>query len=190
MSTTKTLNTRIQNKHATYSAWEAVATTFTPYDGEVVIYDAENGKPTRVKIGDGTTLIGSLPFLTSYYADSASTAGKLVTNDAGTYTDINVGSTGQPVYFSNGVPTVCTTIPTNISDLTNDIGYITDISGKADVDHTHSDLAKKGHTHDILSMSNLLKEGSTDDASLIGYGTNDIGTGADMTSLLYFVIES
>ena len=69
MANTKTLNTRIIQKHDIEANWKK-ATNFTPMKGEVIIYDAgliEDGKPEvvdyiRIKIGDGETLVSDLPF--------------------------------------------------------------------------------------------------------------------------------
>lgn len=58
-----TLKTRIQLKRGTYAQWEAVKTTFVPKDGELIIYEKDTNNPPRLKVGDGTTKIGSLPFI-------------------------------------------------------------------------------------------------------------------------------
>lgn len=60
----KQINARIQHKIGTAAEWE-LATTFIPLKGELIIYsDGKGGesKP-RLKIGDGTTKVGNLPFL-------------------------------------------------------------------------------------------------------------------------------
>ena len=46
----KTFNTRVKNKRDTAANWEAVATTFQPLDGELIIVDTSAGK-TRFKVG-------------------------------------------------------------------------------------------------------------------------------------------
>lgn len=60
--TEKTLQTRIQNKHATESSWNS-ASDFIPKAGELIVYDTDtsHNKP-RLKVGNGATAIGSLPF--------------------------------------------------------------------------------------------------------------------------------
>lgn len=40
----KTFNTRVKNKRDTAANWEAVATTFQPLDGELIIVDTAAGK--------------------------------------------------------------------------------------------------------------------------------------------------
>lgn len=58
MSDSKILQTRIKNKSDTSANWAKVP-NFIPLDGEVIIYSDMN----NVKIGDGKTKIGALPFL-------------------------------------------------------------------------------------------------------------------------------
>lgn len=57
------IKTRLILRHATAAEWAEQA-DFVPYDGEIVIYDADNSVSfARIKIGDGNTTIGNLPFL-------------------------------------------------------------------------------------------------------------------------------
>ena len=59
----KTLQARIINKHDTEENWAKVANTFIPKKGEIIIYDADsNYSYERIKVGDGTSTIGNLPF--------------------------------------------------------------------------------------------------------------------------------
>lgn len=62
----KRLNSRIVNKHDTEVNW-LKATNFIPMFGEIIVYDADstNTQP-RFKVGDGETVVSSLPF--SYMA--------------------------------------------------------------------------------------------------------------------------
>lgn len=57
----KTLKTRIVLKHDTSANWELVP-NFTPKVAEPIVYKMENGE-TRMKIGDGTAPVSTLPFL-------------------------------------------------------------------------------------------------------------------------------
>lgn len=58
----KTFNSRIVHKHDTEANWKK-ATAFTPEQGEIIIYDIDsNYAYERFKIGDGNTLVNSLPF--------------------------------------------------------------------------------------------------------------------------------
>lgn len=62
----KTIKTRIVNKHDTEAHWNAsdVKDTFVPKQGEIVVYDIDSTHTSeRIKIGDGTTAVGSLPFI-------------------------------------------------------------------------------------------------------------------------------
>lgn len=52
----------IQHKRGTPSNW-AKATNYMPPDGELIIYRGD-GLPTQLKVGDGKTLVGALPFIT------------------------------------------------------------------------------------------------------------------------------
>ena len=56
------VRTRVQSKHDTEANWNNAS--FAPLAGEIIIYDkdANHGKQ-RVKVGDGTTPIGDLPFI-------------------------------------------------------------------------------------------------------------------------------
>lgn len=54
-------NTRIQLKHDTEANW-LKAINFIPKAGEMIIYDADDANPIRIKVGDGTTKVNELPF--------------------------------------------------------------------------------------------------------------------------------
>ena len=58
---TKTINTRVINKHDVEANWNK-AVNFIPKAGEMIIYDADGTNPVRIKIGDGITVVNSLPF--------------------------------------------------------------------------------------------------------------------------------
>lgn len=79
----KTFNTRVKNKRDTASNWEAVATTFQPLDGELIIVDTSAGK-TRFKVGRYDAAKGRLlyyneiPFTDEYlYNDLNESQGKI-----------------------------------------------------------------------------------------------------------------
>lgn len=60
--TEKNLNVRIINKHDTEENW-VKATNFVPKQGELIVYDIDAMHPyERFKIGDGVTVVSSLPF--------------------------------------------------------------------------------------------------------------------------------
>lgn len=66
----KNINSRIIHKHDTEVNW-AKAINFIPRQGELIVYDIDSTHDyERIKIGDGTTVVGSLPF-----------ANEIITND-------------------------------------------------------------------------------------------------------------
>lgn len=56
----KTLQSRVLMKNDTAENW-AKGTNFSPKKGEVIVY---NGNPPRIKVGDGSTNVNNLPFIT------------------------------------------------------------------------------------------------------------------------------
>lgn len=61
---------RIIQKHETEANWNK-ATKFIPKLGEVIIYDPDaNHITSRIKIGDGTTVVANLPFVQQGFIDS------------------------------------------------------------------------------------------------------------------------
>lgn len=59
----KIFNTRIVHKHDTEANWNK-AINFIPKAGELIIYDPdENYVYSRIKIGDGVTIVTNLPFI-------------------------------------------------------------------------------------------------------------------------------
>lgn len=61
----KEVKARIVHKHDTEANFE-LATGFIPKEGELIIYDPDsNYNYTRVKIGDGVTVVSALPFFTT-----------------------------------------------------------------------------------------------------------------------------
>ena len=103
---TKSLKTRIQNKHDTEANW-AKATTFRPLAGELIIYDADsnNAKP-RFKIGDGSRTINNLPFVAIDY-DSRITSIENTVDGLGTAAQKDVGffaTAAQGTKADNAVP--------------------------------------------------------------------------------------
>lgn len=68
-----TIKTRIQLKNDTEAHWD-LATNFVPREGEAIIYSADGTHPfSRLKIGDGSTTVGNLPFI-----DAATISGHTV----------------------------------------------------------------------------------------------------------------
>ena len=71
-----TVKTRIQLKNDTEANWER-AVNFVPLKGELIIYSTDEAHPfSRIKVGDGLTLVSDLPFI-----DSSSLNGKVILVD-------------------------------------------------------------------------------------------------------------
>ena len=88
---TKTLNTRVIQKHDTAENW-AKAVSFIPKKGEIIIYDADSNNPQpRIKIGNGTTTVVNLPFCNKQITDELATL----------RTDIDTLSTEIPNKYAN-----------------------------------------------------------------------------------------
>ena len=60
----KTVKTRIVNKHDIETNW-AKAVNFIPKEGEIIVYDIDDTHSCpKFKVGDGKTVVSSLPFTT------------------------------------------------------------------------------------------------------------------------------
>lgn len=99
----KTFNTRVKNKRDTAANWEAVATTFQPLDGELIIVDTSAGK-TRFKVGRYDTAKGRLlyyneiPFADEYlYNDLNESQGKIYDKLKGIDDKSIIESTLEPI---------------------------------------------------------------------------------------------
>lgn len=76
----KTLKSRIIHKHDVEANW-LKATNFVPLAGEIIIYDIDATHAyERVKVGDGKTVVSSLPFIDDNKVDKIAGKG-LSTND-------------------------------------------------------------------------------------------------------------
>jgi len=70
MATNSTVKARIQLKSDTEENWNK-ALRFIPLRGEVIIYLTDDTHPfSRLKVGDGTTPVIDLPFITGDSANS------------------------------------------------------------------------------------------------------------------------
>lgn len=80
MAEKKLNNIRVINKHDTEANW-IKATGFIPKQGELIVYDKDSTHSyERFKIGDGSTVVSSLPFADDTKVDKVSGKG-LSTND-------------------------------------------------------------------------------------------------------------
>lgn len=68
-----TIKTRVQLKNDTEAHWD-LATNFVPLKGEAIIYSTDGTHPfSRLKMGDGSTTVAQLPFISAAHADNATT---------------------------------------------------------------------------------------------------------------------
>lgn len=66
----KILNSRIIHKHDSAENWSK-ATNFIPKQGELIVYDIDSTyQYERIKVGDGKTLVGALPFVDDALKDA------------------------------------------------------------------------------------------------------------------------
>lgn len=66
----KNIKTRIIHKHDTEENWNK-ATNFIPKQGEIIVYDIDSSHSyERIKIGDGTTNVISLPYVNETVVDA------------------------------------------------------------------------------------------------------------------------
>ena len=73
----KTIHTRVTQKHDVEENWNK-AENFIPKEGEIIIYDKDDNHSTiRIKVGDGITVVKSLPFITDDYYTVTEINGKL-----------------------------------------------------------------------------------------------------------------
>lgn len=111
----KRLNTRIVHKHAVEADW-LKATGFIPMAGELIVYDADaDYSYERIKIGDGTSNVNSLPFV-----DDALRA--------------------TLVELINAVDDKVDAVSTLVGDTSVATQITSAISSKSDVGHTHDDV--------------------------------------------------
>lgn len=71
MAIEKQIGTRIQLKIDTTANW-GQATNFIPKKGEPIIYKDPDSSIAKIKIGDGSTLVGNLPFVNEQTQQQAS----------------------------------------------------------------------------------------------------------------------
>lgn len=99
----KNINVRIQNKSDTSTNW-AKATSFVPKKGELIFYSDIN----KIKMGDGTTVVGSLPFLdarnatSDVYGNQINTTYVKIAGDTMTGKLTNNVSMQAPIYYIGG----------------------------------------------------------------------------------------
>lgn len=81
----KSLQARIQNKCDTTANW-AKATNFVPKKGEIIVYSDGGGTGVpKMKVGDGTTVVGNLEFITAIVPDASTTVNGIVNTGEQTF---------------------------------------------------------------------------------------------------------
>lgn len=95
----KEINARVLLKYDTAENWAKA--TFTPKRGEMLIYAPEGDTPVRYKIGDGTTPIGTLPFVATAGESGADGIGIASVTQTSTSTEDN-GDNIVTVTLTNG----------------------------------------------------------------------------------------
>ena len=115
VANTKRMKVRLVCKHDTEANW-IKAINFIPEKGEVIIYDIDdNHSYERMKIGDGVTIVSSLPFVLDSVTIDTSNFAKL--DAANTFTGTNT--------FNNDVTLKGSKITIEESgDVVNHVGYL------------------------------------------------------------------
>lgn len=108
MTEHKVLNSRVLLKNDLATEWAKVP-DFIPFEGEIIIYNYDNGAAPKFKIGNGSTKISVLPFFNNLeelnYALSNTPGGAAISAERLT---TDAGSATQPIYFLNGIPVATT----------------------------------------------------------------------------------
>ena len=180
----KTLsNIRIVNKHDTESNW-LKATGFIPKKGELIVYDKDSTyNYERFKIGDGSTVVSSLPFADANKVDKVSGKG-LSTNDyttteknklAGIAEGANKTVVDSALSASSTNPVqnkVVNAAISSLNELVGDKKISEELARKSDIGHTHDDKyyteseidtklsgkSDSGHTHSAYVNQNAFSK--------------------------------
>lgn len=170
----KTLQSRVLMKNDTAENW-AKGTNFSPKKGEVIVY---NGNPPRIKVGDGSTNVNNLPFITYPFTQEQSDKLGTIEEGANKYILPTASSTLGGVKTTS---TVSSTSGLTATPIINGVPYYKDttytlsglggvptsrkINGKAlsaDITLSASDVgaAASSHTHSYLPLSGGTISGS------------------------------
>ncbi len=108
----KKVKTRIQNKHEPQANWDK-ATSFVPLAGELIVYEPDgNYTHPRFKIGDGSTVIGSLPFL-----HTLKTAGDITVDSNSGTVSVNDDSHNHIISNVDGLQNKLNSIDSSVASL-------------------------------------------------------------------------
>lgn len=123
----KQINGRIVHKHDTEANWNK-ATNFIPKNGEIIIYDPDsNYSYARVKVGDGTTKVTSLPFIDNAIKTAQTNLSDTV-NSVKNNSITGLSVSGQTITYTKGNGTTGT-ITTQDNNTTYSAGTGLSLSG-------------------------------------------------------------
>ena len=123
----KQINGRIVHKHDTEANWNK-ATNFIPKNGEIIIYDPDsNYSYARVKVGDGTIKVTSLPFIDNAIKTAQTNLSDTV-NSVKNNSITGLSVSGQTITYTKGNGTTGT-ITTQDNNTTYSAGTGLSLSG-------------------------------------------------------------
>lgn len=170
----KTVKTRIQNKIDTSANW-AKATSFVPLNGELIVYSDLK----KIKIGDGVTLVGSLPFSKKDISEVNNLQATLDGKAAKTHTHTFAGSQGDVSVSGSYIKT------TGASASYTPVGSIS-VTRSADVALNTATIAGMNSVGTLPSLTvsetaatgdiSYLKDVSINDGKTIDYKSPTFGT--------------
>ena len=180
----KQFNTRIINKHDTAANW-AKATNFIPKKSELIVYDADtaNTQP-RLKIGDGTTTVINLPFVTDITNTGDITG---VTAGNGLTGGGSFGSVTLNVGAGSGITVAADTVSVNTGYTTSGKNYKVAVDSTSgglyvnvpwtDTNTTYSAATTSANglmTSTMVTKLNGIATGATKDTAVTTAETNSI----------------
>ena len=131
----KKINTRVINKHDTEANFSK-AVNFIPKAGELIVYDKDATHDyERLKIGDGVTVVSSLPFVSStndYTTDEKTKLAGIETGANKTVVDSALSSTSTNPVQNKVVNTVISNLNTLVGDTSVASQITSAIASKAD----------------------------------------------------------
>lgn len=135
------VKTRIKQRVDTKAKWESAENgNFVPLEGEVIVYKKDGSTPAKVKIGDGSTKVSALPFITDVSSDASHD------HDSRYYTETEINTKVEAL--ESEIAAAKTTGPvTKVNNKTGDVTLTYSDVDAAKSDHTHN-YAASSHSHD------------------------------------------
>ena len=172
----KPFNTRIQLKHDTEAHWN-LAVNFVPLASELIVYDPDSTYTySRFKIGDGTTNVNNLPFVTQEAAQKSvdtsistgSTSTNLPTSAAvASYVQANIGGGSTIVTTTNSTASDTLTCSDNITLSNGQLVFV--FLNKATVGTNYMTISFNGGTAiDIYLTGSTKMQASFGEGSILG----------------------